>query len=195
MRSTGARPGIAAAIGAEGFSMFENRLALLLAVVLPLGCTGSAINVSQGDSNHSAAATAVIAPEKDGGARDLDVEVTMPEPPPVMPGMSTVDVRYVFEIKNTGQSPATVKRINMASAAGSYQLESWSRTYKKTIAPGATEKLSFLARAIEVDPNIGTRAPMAVRAQIEYENAEGVQKASFVRNVGGTVAFGVTSDQ
>lgn len=170
------------------------RLALLAAVLLA-GCAAATVNVSQGDSDQTAGATMVLAKEKDSGADDLDIEVSVPEPPPVMPGMSTVDVRYVFEVRNLGQSPATVKRINMASAGGAYQLESWSRTYKKTIAPGTTEQLSFLARAVEVDPNIGTRAPMTVRAQIEYENADGKQKASFVRNVGGTLAFGVTRDQ
>jgi hypothetical protein len=173
--------------------MHISRVVPLLAIVL--GCTGSTLNVSQGDANQTAGATAIIATEKDGGARDLDVEVTLPEPPPVMPGMTSVDARYVFEIRNVGQSPATVKRINMASAAGANRLESWSRTYAKTIAPGATETLSFVARAIALDENASMRAPMTVRAEIQYENAEGVHRASFVRNVGGKVSFGVTRDQ
>lgn len=163
----------------------------VLAVLLVMGCTASNINVSQSDDDHAGTVSAVTGKETESGARDLDVDVTLPEPPPVTPGMTSVDVRYVFEVTNRGDSPATVKRINIAGAAGAYQIESWSRTYKKTIAPGAKEKLSFLARAT-VDPLVGTRAPMTLRTEIEYENAQGTQKAAYVRNVGGNVSVGLT---
>lgn len=175
--------------------MVAKRFLLLGIVVLALACTGTTLSVGAGDEKTSGLATAVIAKEKDGGADELDVEVTLPEPPPVMPGIETIDIRYVFEIANRGASPATIKRINVASAAGAYQLESWSRTYKKIIAPGEKEKLTFLARATNIDANTGTRAPMTLRAQIEFENADGVKKATFVRNVGGTLSVGVTRDQ
>lgn len=156
------------------------------------GCAGSTIGYTRDTAEASGSATAVIASERSDGADELSVEISLPDPPPVMPSMDTVDLAYLFVIKNTGASPARIKRINIASAAGAYRIERRSRTYKNSIDPGATEKLEFVARAYDLDPNLGVRGPMTIRAEIEFENAEGTKKAAVVRNVGTSAAVGVT---
>lgn len=156
------------------------------------GCAASTIDYTHDTAQTSGSATAVIASERDDGADELSVEVSLPDPPPVMPSDQRVDLGYIFQIKNTGASAARIKRINVSGAGGVYKIERWSRTYKKVIEPGATETLEFVARAYDLDPNLGVRGPMTIRAEIEFENAEGPKRAVVVRNVGTSAAVGVT---
>lgn len=158
---------------------------------LLLGCAG-AVGVGHDSDNTSASGQAIIARESSDGSGALDVNINFPDPPPVMPGTTQADIDYVFDVRNVGTSPATIKRISISSAAGTYQLERWSRNYKKTIAPGETEKLNFVARAVQINDNFGLRGPITVRAEVEFENADGVQRSAFVRNLGGDISVGMT---
>ena len=167
-------------------------LVLATALVSLLGCAGSTIGYGRGNGDLEGSMTAAVAGDKDDGVTELDVAISLPDPPPVMPGTTSVDLDYLFDIKNMGTSLATIKRINVASAAGTYKLERWSRTFKTTIAPGTSETLTFLARAIDIDSTVGLRGPMTIRAEIEFETAQGVNKAVYVRNVGGRVSVGAT---
>lgn len=178
--------------------MVMKRVLLLSTVILLLAaCAGSTVGYDRGSGDQTARATAVLpgGGARNSGADDLNVSVSLPDPPPVMPGMSTIDLEYAFEITNRSAAPVTIKRISIASAAGSYQLERWSRKYNKTIAAGAKDTLPFVARAVGVDSHLGSRAPMTVRAQIEFDNPDGKQETVVVRNVGSTVGIGVESDQ
>ena len=163
-----------------------------MAVLLLLaGCAGSMVGYEGSGDDYGASASAAMATEKDSGAEGLVVDVSLPDPPPIFPDTRTIDLDYVFDIANRGTGPVTIKRISIASVAGSYNLERWSQTYKnKTIAVGATDKLGFHARATNVNYSLGLRAPQTVRAEIEFETANGTQKGVFVRNVGSNVAIG-----
>lgn len=171
---------------------------LLLSTILLLvvACAGGTVGYGQGDGDTTGQATAVIGDSSHAsGSNDLNVDITLPDPPPYMSGVDTYELEYIFQVKNQGASPATIKRISIASAAGNYQLERWSRKFDKTIAAGATDNLPFVARAIGVNSTLGTRAPMKVRAEIEFENAGGRHKTTVLQNVGSVVGIGVESDQ
>jgi hypothetical protein len=172
--------------------MTIKHLWLAAALVSLVGCAGSTMGVSSDDADTSASAGAAISNDANSGSSAIDVDVTLPDPPPVLPGTHTVDVDLYFHVRNKGTSPATIKRISISSAAGTYELERWSRKYNETIAPGATGKLNFVARATGVDDNLGLSGPMTVRAEIEFENADGVQKSAFMRNLGGDFSAGLT---
>lgn len=177
--------------------MVIKRLVVLLPVLLVLvGCTASTLSVGNANEDGAAAATAAISRETDSDeASGLDVDVIQTAAPPVMGSESSVDVQYTFEVKNRGTEPVAVKRISIWSAGGAYEVESRSRTFKKTVAPGATEKFPFWARAIGVSSLTGTSGPITLRTELQVEDSQGLRKAAFVRQVGGRVSVGVTGQQ
>jgi hypothetical protein len=168
------------------------RTLLASLLLLAAACTTS---LSRSTDSSAVGVTAVAANQSESeSAKGLDVDITQPDSPPLFPNATTANVRYVFKIANRGTEPATIKRITVWSNGGSYDLDPLSsRTFNKTIAPGATEELQFWAKAINLDPGLGLSGPMSVRAEIRFQEPSGDRKATFVRDVGGRIGVGVGS--
>ena len=164
--------------------------ALLSALVLCIGCGAS---LSGSDGTTAVDAQAAFAKQGDStSAKGLDVEILQPNAPPLFPGKNEAHVEYKIKITNQGTEPATVKRITLWGAGGAYELESnSSRTFKKVIAPGTTEEVSFWAKAVNVS-SIGVSGPMTVRAEIHIAEPSGERRPMFTRTVNGNVGIGGT---
>lgn len=177
--------------------MAIRRLSILsLFLFLLIGCTASTIGVGNTDENRAGSATAAIARDSENdAAENLDLEIVQTAAPPIIGNQDSVDVQYTFEVKNLSAEPVKVNRITIWSAGGAYQVESRSRPFKKTIAPGTTEKFPFWVRAINVSHLSGTNAPITLRTELQVEDSQGARKAAFVRTVGGHLSIGVSGEQ
>jgi hypothetical protein len=166
--------------------------ALLSALVLCIGCGAS---LSRDDGDTSVQTQAAFAKQGDStSAKGLDVEILQPNAPPLFPGKNEAHVEYKIKITNQGTEPATVKRITLWGAGGSYELEgNSSRTFKTVIAPGTTEEVSFWAKAVNVS-SIGVSGPMTVRAEIHLQEPSGERRPMFTRTVNGNVGIGGTKN-
>jgi hypothetical protein len=173
--------------------MTHKLLVLGSTVLFFAACAGSTLSAGRANDDASGAVIANIAADSDSAsARGIDLEVVQTAAPPVMGNVSSVDVQYTFEVKNQGTVPTTVRRITIWSAGGAYDVETKSRTFKKTIAPGATAKFPFWARAIGVSSLTGTNAPVTLRAELQLEEGDATRKATFVRTVNGHLTVGVS---
>jgi len=174
-------------------------LALLSIVILVAaacaGVNGNFNRQTTDDSAHAAGAVAVNS-GSDETVPYLDVDVEQTGGTPVMgTGVRTTDIQYTFVVKNNGTEPATVNRITIWSAGGSYELETLSRKFNKTIAPGTTERLPFWARAVNMDASMSLESPVTIRAQFELADSTGVKKPTYVRSVGDDLELGLTAGQ
>lgn len=177
--------------------MMTKFLVLLSAVVFLLGCAGNTLSAA-GGSGANAAEMSVSSPAHSNSesAKGLDIDVVQTAAPPVLGGITTVDVQYTFEVKNKSDVPTTVRRITIWNAGGGrFQIENRSRTFNKTIAPGTTEKIPFWARATGVSEITGSNPPVTLRVELEVDGPEGVRKAQFMRTVNGAFTVGATRDQ
>lgn len=176
--------------------MMTKVLVLLSSMLLLLGCAGNTLSASGSGGNMAGAATITTPPDSGlDSPQGLDLDVVQTAAPPVMGGETSIDVQYTFEVKNTSPAPATVRRITIWSAGGgAFQIENRSRTFRKTIAPGTTEKFPFWARATGVSSLSGTNAPVTLRVELQVDAAEGTRKATFLRAVNGTTSIGVSRE-
>lgn len=177
--------------------MMTKILVLLSAVLFFLGCAGNTLTAGT-DRGGSAGEMSVSMPAHSNSesAKGLDVDVVQTAAPPVLGGVTTVDVQYTFEVKNKSEVPTTVRRITIWNAGGGkFQVENRSRTFNKTIEPGATEKIPFWTRANGVSEITGSNPPVTLRVELEVEGPEGTRKAQFMRTVNGSFSIGATRDQ
>jgi len=79
-----------------------------------------------------------------------------------------VDVSFRITLTNRFPTPITVKRLTLQSMGGGvFRLETTSRKFDTTIAPGAKESFKFWASAIATDQITGTRAALIVRSTVD----------------------------
>lgn len=77
------------------------------------------------------------------------------------------DVSFRITITNRLAAPVTVKRLTLQSMGGSsFRLETSSRKFNKTIAPGAKESFKYWAPAVATDLT-NTRVPLVVRTTVD----------------------------
>lgn len=95
------------------------------------------------------------------------------ETAPTVP--SGINATYEIAVTNNAEIPITLKRVDLDSmAGGGFSLQSRSRQYDMTIAPGETRSVDFTTAAYISDPNsFDARQPVAVRATAYFDSAEG----------------------
>jgi len=163
-------------------------------LVLLAGCAGNMASVDTGGGVTLAAAGDTQADTT--GDFEVTVEQTsasmaMPTSPNDRTPVAPVDVKYAISVMNLTDAPVTLRRITLSTPEGPFVIRTTSRNYKKTIAPGATEKVDFWAEAIAADANVGAATPALVRAMIVFEGPQGKRTESFMRNVNGRFGVGI----
>lgn len=167
---------------------------LILLVLLAGGCAGNMASVNTGGGVTLAAAGDTQADTT--GDFDVTVEQTsasmaMPTSPNDRTPVAPVDVKYAITVVNLTDAPVTLRRITLSTPEGPFVIRTTSRNYKKTIAPGAKEKVDFWAEAIAADANVGAATPALVRTMILFEGPQGKRTESFMRNVNGRFGAGI----
>ena len=137
-------------------------------------------------------AQAVVYKSESSSTTDFGVTIEQPEAPPVMGRQDTLNLAFVITITNRTQKPATIKRLTLQNAGSNFDVDTVSKPFDVTIAPGAVSKFELVARATGIDPSIGTDVPMTVRAVIDAMQDNSRKRASFVRSINGRVAAGIS---
>lgn len=169
--------------------MAKRILSMTLLILLLTHCAGNTLRVGRETGDN--AVTAQLGTGSGAESTDdFDVTIEQPDHPPAM-GAPRIDVRYVISVRNLTSETVTVKRITVQSAGGAYNVEPRSRPFKLQLAPKSDGKVEFWATASNVDPVIGTNAPVTIRARIEFQQGEQTRQESFVRNVNGRASIGI----
>jgi hypothetical protein len=163
-------------------------------LVLVAGCAGNMASVDTGGGM-----TAVAAGDTQADTTtDFDVTVEQTSAPMAMPTsandrtpVAPLDIKYAISVTNNTKEPVTLRHISLSTPEGPFVIQQRTRSYKTTIAPGATEKVDFWAQANVADANIGAGTPALVRTIIEFDGPQGKRTESFMRNVNGHVSVGV----
>jgi len=167
---------------------------LILLVLLAGGCAGNMGSIDTGGGVTLAGAGDTQADT----TGDFDVRVEQTSASMAMPTsandrtpVAPLDVKYAISVMNMTNAPVTLRRITLSTPEGPFVIRTTSRNYKKTIAPGATEKVDFWAQATAADANVGAATPALVRTMIEFESSQGKRTESFMRNVNGRFGAGI----
>lgn len=163
-------------------------------VVLLAGCAGNMASVDTGGGVTFAAAGDTQADT----TSDFEVRVEQTSAGVAMPTSSKdrtpvapLDVKYAISITNLTNEPVTLRHITLSTPDGPFVIPTTMRKYRKTIAPGATEKVDFWAQANSNDANMGAATPALVRTMIEFEGPQGKRTESFMRNINGRFGAGI----
>jgi hypothetical protein len=149
------------------------------AIVLALGCSG---NISNG------AVSAVTGDADYDSTEAMRLDIEQISSPETWAGNESVDVCFRISISNATKEAMRVKRITLQSmGGGTYRLESSSRKFNQTIAPGAKESFRYWASAVASDPSVGTHGPLVVRTAVDAVAESVPVHAVFNRRVNGMV--------
>lgn len=109
-------------------------------------------------------------------------------------GNSSVDVCFRITVTNATRQPMRVRRISLqAVGSGSYEIDSSSRKFDQTIAPGERADFRYWASGQATDLALNTSAPIVVRTTVEALADGSRIKGVFNRRVNGMVAIAVGS--
>ncbi|HEX7190727.1 MAG TPA: hypothetical protein VF381_04050 [Thermoanaerobaculia bacterium] len=163
-------------------------------LVLLAGCAGNMASVDTGGGITFAAA----GDTQSDTTNDFEVAVEQANMPMSMPTsandrtpVAPLDIKYAISITNLTKEAVTVRHITLSSPEGPFVIRTTMRNYKKTIGPGATEKVEFWAQAQAADANVGAATPALVRTMIEFEGPQGKRTESFMRDVNGRFGAGI----
>jgi hypothetical protein len=163
-------------------------------LVLAAGCAGNMASVDNGAGVTVAAAGDTQADT----TTDFDVNVEQTSAPMAMPTspndrtpVAPLDIKYAISVTNNTNEPVTLRHISLSTPDGPFVIRQRTRSYKTTIAPGATEKVEYWAQADVADANMGAATPALVRTIIGFEGPQGKRTESFMRNVNGRFGAGI----
>jgi hypothetical protein len=130
---------------------------------------------------------------------DFDVSVDQIAAPMAMPTSSSertpvipLDVQYAITVTNHTSEPVTIQRIALSTPPGPFSIPVTQRSFKTSIAPGASERVEFWATGNARDANAGAQAPTIIRTRITFETSGGAKRSeSFLRRVNGAFSVGV----
>jgi hypothetical protein len=163
-------------------------------LVLLAGCAGNMASVDTGGGVTLAAAgdtQADTTTDFDVAIEQTSASMAMPTSANDRTPVAPLDIKYAISVTNNTKEAVTLRHITLSSPDGPFVIENSMRNYKKTIAPGATEKVDFWARAQAADANVGASTPALVRTMIEFEGPQGKRTESFMRNVNGRLGVGI----
>ena len=138
----------------------RTRLALLLLLAFSLSCSNSTrtagLTLNTGEANFDST-----------DKLRFEIEQTA-FPMTFAADRGATDVSFRITITNRLSAPVTVKRLTLQSMSGSsFRLETSSRKFDKTIAPGAKESFKYWAPAVATDLTANTRLPLVVRTTVD----------------------------
>ena len=93
-------------------------------------------------------------------------------------------VHYVVRVHNPSAETIELERINLSSVGyGAYELDSTSRPFKQSIAPGTTEQVEIWTSAVGSGTVIGVNGPVTLRITAFFDSAVGSFKETYTQQV------------
>lgn len=95
-----------------------------------------------------------------------------------------LSVQFQVTITNNATQPIELRRVELQSIGfGSYNLSA-THPFQTSIAPGATESVSFWASgSIDNSSMNGANGPVTLRASVQFESAAGAFQSTVIRSV------------
>jgi hypothetical protein len=116
----------------------------------------------------------------------LDQTSTMPGAAEYVTG--NIPVSFRMSVTNRAAIPITLKRAEVASIgeAGGYLVQQTSVPFNVTLAPGASDSVTFTVVAVNVGNNVtGNNEPVTIRVTSVYDTSEGALQTVVIRQVSG----------
>lgn len=96
-----------------------------------------------------------------------------------------IEVQYQVVVQNPTSQPITLIRVDVStlSGGGGYSLRRDSYNVRKTIAPNATDGVTFWAKAFSFGRNLRDTEPITIRVIAYFESPAGNFQKIFVREL------------
>jgi hypothetical protein len=95
-----------------------------------------------------------------------------------------IPVAFRLTIRNTLQTPLTLKRLELQSIGeGAYSLSPLTRSYDRVIQPGAEESFDMWGSANASATILGANGPVTIRAIAQFDAASGSFQTVVMRQI------------